>query len=251
MTPIKKLPINRDKELAAIEQAFNNIDLRVSELYKPLCISVDGQAMFDMYIKAVQDCFKGANVEIIDVGSIDKSEVAFGNNNTFVGCCDDKKFNVYCLVYRGDIDEPQLEISTKFLMTKNRKTFNINSLGISMDLSAILPICFTDSINETAVSPFCDVVRIATPTLEDKVGILDYLLKNKCREYAIPNIVIEDELRDKLTSHDVDYINNWLDQSIRKNRERGVELRLNSENTETPTRANNQFGFGGAINENK
>lgn len=246
----ENMPVKREAELNAVRQSIVNSDMRTSAAYLPLCLSSDSQVMLRMYADAIEKSVGDAHVVRIDVSELGAYDFEPNKNNIFVRSCEDDKENIYFLFFKGEISEKKLELLKTFLKSSNRKAFRLNAPGVSLDLSPVLPICFCDSMNESELRPYCNIVSIGRVLNDEKPAVIKAVLRAKETEYGIPEIIVSEKIKKELCSMTVDEAERRLDEIVRERRRKGEKMVI-KEGVERKKRAVSRFGFGGDINADK
>lgn len=244
---ISDMPLKREDEQNRIITCLENSDLRITSVYRPLCISSDSVCLLQMYADAVARCAVQLHTEYINVNELNLQQFEHTKNNVFIRSCDEDKENIYLMFFTGNIEDEATEQAEAFLRSEGRAHFHINTPNINIDLSCILPVCFCDLKNEKKLSSVCDVIRIAPCGNEEKPQVLQYIIERKAMQYGIPKIELQDRLKDKLLLLSLDEMERELNAEICANRKKGVKLTLTEDNY---TITNNvaggsRYGFGG------
>lgn len=246
----ENMPVKREAELNAVRQSIVNSDMRTSAAYLPLCLSSDSQVMLRMYADAIEKSVSDAHVVRIDISELGAYDFEPNKNNIFVRSCEDDKENIYFLFFKGEISEKKLELLKTFLKSSNRKAFRLNAPGVSLDLSPVLPICFCDSMNESELRPYCNIVSIGRVLNDEKPAVIKSVLRAKEKEYGIPEISVSEKIKKELCSMTIDEAERCLDEIVRERRRKGEKLVI-KEGVVYKKRIVSRFGFGGDINADK
>ena len=206
--------------------------------------------MLGYYADLIPRCFRGCHVERIEVSDLSECDFEPTKNNIFVRSCDEDSFNIYLLFFRGEVGDREFDLARNFLQSDKRSKFRLNHPGITLDLSAVLPICLADGENAKKLRPYCDVIRISEPAEEEKQSFLRRILAEKASVYGISSLTAEEKLAEKLTRYPVDEIETICDTAIREHRMQTLTL---TEETVRPymksAGAKRAYGFGGSIHE--
>lgn len=253
-TSLQEMPLKRDKEQKRIIGIANNMDMRREATYRPLCITSDSDYMRSLYITAIEKAFSSAHIEKIDIADLNEYDFEPSKNNIFVRSCDEDKQNVYILKFKGEIRDSVFNFVKNFLQSVKRKEFRLLHPSATIDLSAILPICFCDRQNARLIKPFCDIVTLSPANEDEKVGILAHITAEKIRKYKITNLHTSQSAQDMLLSFSVDSIESLLDKVVRytrKGQDVTVTVEMLQEISSSEFAVKNGYGFGGAGNGNK
>lgn len=243
----------RPDEQEKILREAQNFDLCRLAGYMPMCLCSDSAVVVKSYIEAIKRLLPKANIEIIEVRGLGADDLNRGYNNVFVKSCDENKFNVYVMVYRGMIDAKVMEESLKFLQSFKRREFRL-STGVELDLSSILPICVCDQVNDEILKRYCHVINLADADLGEKRRLVDEILTRKAKLYGIEEISLEEDVRPSIEQLSADNIDKALDRAILAQRKKSDRMMLGMQmlgKIITDYKSNNKFGFGGSINEDK
>lgn len=245
---LSALPVKRDGEQAKIIQGAYNGDLRTAREYKPMCLCSESEFVLGMYAGALMRMFDGANVKRIDVAEITEDDLAPTKNNIFLRLCNEDNDNVYLLVFHGHIREYFMAAATNFLVSERRRNMRLSVPGVSVDLGAILPVCLCDKANARELKKFCDIIELANVTAAERPNVIDSLLVQKAKAYAVKSVKLDEGAKSELISCETDVAERALDRAIRDRRRRGKSVSLTRdiirEYTGTGGAASNgKFGF--------
>lgn len=240
----------RQEEEECILKEAQNFDLRRMSNYTPTCLCSDSSVLLQYYARAVKKLVNGANVQVIEVGDLNRSDIEASDKNVFIRKCDEDKLNVYILSFRGVIAPDIMEVALDFLKSSKRKAFNLTQPALQLDLSGILPICVCDRANDVALKKFCNVINLQSVSQEEKGLIIDDMLAHKAKQYGIEAISIDGEVKMSLQRLSTDNIERALDRCILANRNNGGSLVLDETKLGKIVeefKAINKYGFGGSI----
>lgn len=245
--------LQRPFEQKHILREARNFDLCKTLGYMPMCLHMDSSVVMRENIENIRRLLPKANVEVIEVRGLTADDMARGYNNIFIKSCEEDKFNVYVLVFRGMIDNSVMEEALKFLQASKRRSFRLSS-GVELDLSCILPICVCDSVNDKILKKYCNMIDLADVSADEKRALTDDILSRKAQLYGIDAVKLDDNARLLLEQLSVDNIERSLDRAILNNRDKCGSLVLSMQvlgKILADYKSNNKFGFGGSINEDK
>ncbi len=248
--PLADIRPDHAEERERVIKALGNTDLCTVPSYRPLCFVSGSRYMLDLYASVIAECFPGRHVEPIEVSDLVEYDFEPTKNNIFVRSCDEDAFNIYLLGFEGEIADRAFDTVKNFLQSDKRSKFRLNHPGVSLDLSAVLPICFADGENANKLQPYCDIIRIADLTVREKTALLKRILAEKRRLYGIETLTLGEGVAEKLTAHGIDNIDRICDAAIREHRTR--ELVLTQELMRPYLKgvgARRTYGFGGSIHD--
>lgn len=243
---VRSAAVARDWEAAAIERALKNSDLRVLPSYKPLCICSDSKYMLEMYARAVCENNGKIKTEKIDMSEITGYDLEPSPGNIFVRSIDEDKDNRFLLFFGGEKGEAAVEAAKGILQSGRRAKFHLSNPGVTLDLSAVLPICFCDSKTVAALRPLCDVVELA-PVARDE---LKYAVKDiaavKEKLYGV-RITLDAGAEQSLCGRSADEAEKLMDSAVRALRTQGPDCALTAEilNKYSEKDEKPAMGFGG------
>ena len=243
----------RPNEQEKILREAENFDLCKLAGYMPMCLCSDSSVVMRSYVEAIKGLLPKANIEVIEVRGLSADDLIRGYSNIFVKSCDEEKFNVYVMVFRGMIEAKVMEESLKFLQSFKRKEFRLSS-GVELDLSSILPICVCDQVNDEILKRYCHVINLADADASEKSRLVDDILQRKASLYGIEDIALEEDVRPSIEQLCVDNIERALDRAILAGRKKSGKMMLGMKllgQIILDYKSNNKFGFGGSINEDK
>ena len=242
--------LDRPSEQSKIIQEAQNFDLRRMSNYTPLCICADSAVLLQYYVGGIVKLAPNANVEIIEVGDLGKSDVDATSNNVLIRKCDEDRANVYILSFRGDIEEAAMDFALDFLRSSKRKTFRLVNPSAQIDLSGILPICVCDKANESALKKLCAVINLASVSQQEKHLIIDDMLASKAKLFGMEEISIDEGVKEAVAKLSADNMAKALDKAILANRIKSGKLLLDGEKLGKildEFKTVNKYGFGGSI----
>lgn len=244
-----RLPFIRPAEKQRVLAAIKNSDLRALPAYRPPCLRSDSKYMLGLYAEAIKNALGDVRVETIDVASLTEYDLDPSKNNIFVRNCDEDKNNVYMLYLRGAISERAAGKVCDFLQSEKRRRFRLNNPAISIDLGAILPICFCDGENARTLSGVCETIDIANPDVQEKRALAACMLEEKARLYGVTEVKFGDGAQAELLQFGADEMEIILDKAIRGLRFEGDKITLTADKIRECAGgvAHTAFGFGGVL----
>ena len=248
---LKKAPLVREAELGAIARALRNGDLRCMDSYRPLCLCCESKFVLNMYAKAIRVKSADAHYEIIDVAQLSEYDLEPSANNIFVRSIDEDRDNRFLLFCYGDITPRKQEAVKGILQSARRASFHLHSPNVTLNMSAVLPICFCDEENSQWLRAYCDTLVLDQVSSAELPVVIKDILADKKKLYGVGEIRIEGEIGKVFKGYDADTAERIVDTAIRARREKGAIITL--------TRAIMQeyavdsgrqtIGFGGDSNE--
>lgn len=247
---LKEVRSDRPEEIKKIARSLGNIDVRRMSSYRPLCIVSDSRFMLERYARAMEKGFGGARVTRIELGDLDRFDIEPAGSNIFVGSCDEDEFNCFFLFFRGDLAEEVADEAIGFLQSAKRSCFRLVRPAVTLDLSAVLPVCFCERKYASLLKPYCDTVRISAPAKQEKLSFLAELLSDKGLVYGT-EIAMESAAAEKLAEYKIDEAESIVDEAICENRGETVVLteELMRPYLESPSKKRAAYGFGGSIHD--
>lgn len=244
---IKNTALKRSSECEKIERILKNSDLRVFPSFRPLCLCCDSKYVLNMYAKAISEKCIGTHTESIDVSVLTEYDLNPVQNNVFIRNLDENKDNRLLLFFLGDISRAKVEVIKNILLPDCRAKFHLANPNVTLNLSAVLPICFCDEKNAPLLKPYCDVIKLSSLAQDEKAKALQDILEVKEELYGIEKIHMDSETLDMACEYDIDLINNIIDVVIRFYREIGSDIVLTREVLAQFLSDNNapRIGFGG------
>ena len=242
--------LSRQDEVESIINEAQNFDLRRMSNYTPMCLCSDSHTLLQYYVSGIEKLPQGANVQIIEVGDLSRSDIEATDKNVFVRKCDEDKLNVYILAFRGNIAPDIMEVALDFLRSSRRRAFCLNQPALQLDLSGILPICVCDRANDATLRKLCNVINLASVSKEEKGLIIDETIARKAKTYGIDDISIADGVKDSVQKLSTDNIVKLLDKAILANRRKGDKLILDDAKLGKMIeefKSINKYGFGGSV----
>lgn len=247
---VEKVAIKREVETTAVVRALKNSDLRELPSYRPLCICSDSKYILNTYAKAIATKSKAAHVEMIDVGELIEYDFEPTPNNIFVRSIDEDKDNRFLLFFHGEISEKKIDAVKSILQSGRRAKFHLNSPSVTLNLGAVLPICFCDKQNAQALEPYCDIVRLAPITTDELPSAIKEILVSKEQMYGVGKIKLSGEVGEVFDGYDIDAVEKLIDAAVRARREKGAKITLSRDILQSYATENDRprIGFGGLTN---
>lgn len=223
-TAVDSTPLNREAERAQIVRALSNADLRETEEYRPLCIVSDSKFLLTMYAKAIMTHCHDCKWEKIDVADLTDYDLEPTLNNIFVRSVDEDKDNRFMLFFTGDVPAQRMEHVRGFLQSARRAKFHLNSPNVTLNLGAVLPICFSNKQNAARLAAYCDTVQLQNVT-DDEVNIaVADIIQSKKALYGVEDVVLAEEARKLFDGADIDRAEKAVDDIIRQQRNSGKQI---------------------------
>lgn len=242
--------LKRQAEAETIVRALNNCDLRQLPAYRPVCLCSESKYVLNMYANAIAARSAGTHVEIIDVAELSEYDFEPTPNNIFVRSINEDKDNRFLLYFIGDIPEVKIELTKSILQSNRRAKFHLNNPNVTLNLSAVLPICFCDERNARLLKPYCDVIELSEVKAEEIPLAVTDIIAGKERAYGVKSIKLDGEVADIFKGIDIDTAERLLDIAVRARRQKGATITVCREMIRQHSAENNRtiIGFGGNSN---
>lgn len=239
--------INRETERTAISRALLNADLRELSEYRPLCLCCDSKYVLNMYAQALLTNNADTHIEVIDISALSEYDFEPTLNNIFVRSIDEDKDNRFLLFFYGSISPGKMEAVKSLLQSGIRAKFHLNHPSVTLNLSAVLPICFCDRHNERLLKPYCDTIQLASITSDEMSVAIKDILVSKQKLYDVGTISFEEDISQVVGDCDIDTAEKLIDAAVRARRVRGAEITLPKDILQSYVTENNRprIGFGG------
>lgn len=244
---VENVPVKREREIGAIVRTLKNCDLRELPSYRPLCLCCESKYVLDMYAKAIAENDAGAHVEIIDVAELIDYDFEPTPNNVFVRSIDEDKDNRFLLFFRGEITERKTEAVRGVLQSGRRAKFYLNTPSVTLDLGAVLPICFCDRHNVQTLKQYCDVIYLADVSADELSAAVDDILAGKQKVYGVEAVKLSGDPREVFRGYNIDTAEKLIDTAVRARREKGAVIILSRAVLQEYASDNDRpvIGFGG------
>ena len=244
---LDRTALHRETEREAILRALKNSDLRELHTYRPLCLVCEDRYVLDMYTNAILTEDEDTHYEVIDVSELEDYEFEPSLNNVFIRSIDEDRDNRFLLFFHGEISERRTDAVKGILQSARRAKFHLHSPNVTLNLSPVLPICFSDEQNAKWLKSCCDEIRLCPVTEEELHTAVDDILAGKQRLYGVGDIELTDDAYDILTKCDIDTAEKLIDSAVRAHRVKGAKIILSSKMLEEYAGAdsNQTIGFGG------
>ena len=247
----RSLHLQREEEIAKIQSKLKGASYRNLNSYRPLCLCSDSEYVLNMYADAILSNPGNIHVERIDVSELNDYDLEPTPSNIFMRTADEDKDNYYLLFFCGEISERTANAVKSFLQSSKRSRFHLNSPCTTLDLSGILPICFSDKNNVKLIEQFCDVIRLSDIDGNELPAAIDDMLSKKKKLYRLSDVSLDNKMYEEFKSFDIDSVEKILDSAVREYGVKGEKLSL-TEECLSPVIAENSsgrigFGFGGQL----
>ena len=244
---IQNTAVKRDAETALITRALKNSDLRGLSSYRPLCLCCDSKYVLDMYARAMSAKNSDVHIEVIDVAELVEYDFEPTPNNIFVRSIDEDRDNRFLLFFCGEISERKIDAVKSFLQSSRRAKFHLNSPSVTLNLSAVLPVCFCDGQNAKWLKPYCDEVLLGEVTAEELFEAIKDILTIKQKLYGVGSIGFNGDIAEIFKGCDIDTAERLIDAAVRARREKGADIILTREILQEYAGDSNKqtIGFGG------
>lgn len=248
---VESVPVKRKSEIEAIVRALKNGDLRGLPSYRPVCLCCESGYVLEMYAKAIAAKNAGAHVEVIDVAELIEYDFEPTPNNIFVRSIDEDRDNRFLLFFRGEITERKIDAVRSVLQSARRAKFYLNTPSVTLDLSALLTVCFCDGQNARLLKPYCDVIQLAEISAEELPAAVEDILAEKQKAYGVGGINLSGDAREVFRGYDIDTAEKLIDSAVRARREKGAVINLSRAVLQeyAPEHDTPKIGFGGNVND--
>lgn len=247
---VQDVPLKRESEIATIAQALKNSDLRELPAYRPLCLCSDSKYIQNMYASAIAAKSKFTHIETIDIGELIEYDFEPTPNNIFVRSINEDKNNCLLLFFNGEISERKIDAAKSILQSSRRTKFHLNNPNVTLNLGAILPICFCDKRNAPLLKPYCDIITLASVSADELSTAIKDIIISKETMYGVGAIKLDDKATDIFNDYDIDTAEKIIDAAVRAHREKGTEITLSRDilREYKIDNENSRIGFGEGTN---
>ncbi len=247
-----KLPFNRNEEKHEIEEWLSRVSNSGTGI-RPLCIVSDSEYTQGLYANAFADALSSAHIVRIDIAALTGYDLEPSPGNVFVRNIDEDKFNVFMLSARDELNEQALSVVINFARSSAHRQFHISTLGVALDLSGIMIICFSDKRNAGAFKQHFQVLELKELSSEERKESFDKIICARAKTYGLTSATICDEAYLSMRGCSIDQAEKALDAAIRHNSANRKDITITVDmiapyikNTQKST-----IGFGGDINNVK
>ena len=211
-----KLPFNRRAEKEEVKEWLSRYAGSGAEA-RPLCIVCDSEYIQGLYFNVISESLGGAHIAGIDISALTGYDLEPALGNVFVRNIDEDKFNVFMLSARGELNEQALAAVINFARGNSRRQFHIGTLGVAIDLSDIMLICFCDKRNVGAFKKHFQVIEIKELSAKERRECLDMIAATRARAYGLMSATISDEAYSSMCDCSIDRAEKAVDEAIRLN----------------------------------
>ena len=247
LSGLERSALKRDAEIEAIARLVKNSDLRELPTYRPLCLVCEDRYVLNMYAKAIGEKDENTHVEVIDVCELEDYDFEPSPNNVFVRSIDEDRDNRFMLFFCGEISERKIDAVKSILQSTRRAKFHLHSPNVTLNLSAVLPICFCDEQNAKWLKSCCDEIRVCEVNADEQHVAVNDILTDKQKLYGVGALELSDDAFEALRGYGIDTAEKLIDFAVRAHRERGAQITLLREMIQeyAATDSNHTIGFGG------
>ena len=112
------------------------------------------------------------------------------------------------------------------LQSSKRTKFHLNSPNVTLNLGAVLPVCFCDKRNAPLLKPYCDVITLTAVTSDELPSAIKDILINKEKLYGVGSIKFNADVTEVFCGYDIDTAEKLIDAAVRARREKGEDIIL-------------------------
>lgn len=226
---LEGIAIKREAEIAAVMQALKNSDLRRLSQYRPLCLRCGSKYLLNAYAKALRGNGAEVHGERIYLHELIGYDLDPTGNNVFVRSLDEDKDNRLLLFFFGNLPEVTIEAAKGILHSARRAKFHLYSPGVTLDLSAVLPICFCDEQNAGWLQDCCEEIKLDAVSAEEMPAAIADILSYKQQLYGVGPIGFDGEIAEIFKDCDIDEAEQMIDAAVLARREKGAPITLTRE----------------------
>ncbi len=247
---VRNTALNRETEVTKIVDALNNCDLRKLPEYRPLCLCSDSKYILNTYANAIAVKNASTHVEVIEVAELTEYDFELSPNNIFVRSINEDKDNRFLLYFVGEIQEAKINLMKSILQSNRRAKFHLNNPNVTLNLSAVLPVCFCDKRNAKLLKPYCDVIKLSELKAEEMPLAIRDIIASKEMVYGVNGIRFDGEVAEIFKGYDIDTIEKLIDTAVRTHRQQGASITISREMIQQYSSDKNRpvIGFGGEVN---
>lgn len=201
--------MGRVEERGKIARALRSIQKASEEKYRPLLLRTDEEFLADSYIESFEKSFKDFNIVIVDVAMIEDEFFENGAHNIVIKELSEKKLNLVLFRIYGEITVDKAKVVNIFLSAEDRKEFLV-AIGLTLDLSNILPIVVCDAQNAERFKRKCRVIELANISAEERKEILLSAVGEHSTSLGI-EISVDDDIWSSLGNENLDTLIGAID----------------------------------------
>ena len=259
-TKAKSIPLKRADEMHKILYSLSPVLNGRNKLYQTLLVAGNDEYVSDMYISALKSGFeKNSKVFEVDAGNLSAQDFAAGKENLILrGLSETKQSHTVFLVkHCEELNENNLDELIKLLDYEYRRKFKLLEPTVSLDLSDVLIVLFSSSVNGNVrkLAEECDVVWTERLNASEKTTVIDSTFKVRSKSFGIECIKLEEAGKQYLAPFGAGQIIRIIDSALKKaayDNENVVTAEtlkaITAQQNQTKTRR--EFGYlGGAIDE--
>ena len=247
-----ELPFKRPSEKDEVDGWFSRYASSGADMCS-LCISCESEYIQGLYCNALSDALSGAHVACIDISALTGYDLEPSPGNIFVRNIDEDKFNVFMLSARGELNEQMLSSVINFARGSARRQFHISTLGVALDLSGIMIICFCDKRNASVFKQHFQIMELKELSAEERKESFDKIINARAKAYGLVSATICDEAYLSMRDCSIDQAEKALDAAIRLNsaNHKNISITVDMVAPHLKNNHKNAIGFGGDTNNAK
>lgn len=225
---LSAVALDRPVEQGRIATSLSNADLRAYEQYRPLCLASDSPYVLNMYARAICRQSELCRFEKINVADLTAYDLEPSSNNIFVRSVDEDLDNRFLMFFVGNVPDKTLDFVKSFLIGAKRAKFHLNTPNVTLNLGAVLPICFCDKRNARLLADIIDVVQLDDVTEAELPKAIADIIFSKKTFYGA-NIALKGSACEVFTSCTIDKAERIIDAVARDHRKDGKTIVISRE----------------------
>lgn len=215
-TPLKR-EAEMHKILCGISPAVNGR----SDLYRTLLVAGSDEYIADMYMLALARGFgkKGKLFEV-DAGTLLARDFAPAKEHFILrGLSETKRSHtVFLMKHCDELEEDELEQLIKLLDHEYRRKFKLMDPTVSLDLSDVLIILFSSTVNESVknLAQECDVVWTERLNDAEKEIVIESIFKERSDSFGVEGAKLCDDAKQYLKEFETGRVVRIIDGALKK-----------------------------------
>ena len=232
----------RKAEAGSVADLLSDASDRAKDGYKPACLVCDSPYVAKKYVSALKNAFAGANFISVDLDALSDRDFEPTGMNVLLRSIESGVVNVAVISVTGRCSDYAKEAVLSFLSSAKRRSFEVKTLGVSLDLSAVLPVLMCDGQNARFFAGSVKNVNLSDVGESEKTAVVaEALSKLSADKKAV--VTADDKAKRILTAlspENAEALIEYVCRSVKK----GDQLVLTAEMLESSgfTLAN-KFGF--------
>lgn len=173
-----QMPIRREKEIETIWEKLAAYDMNGQQEFVPLLLVCRDKFVMDIYKEKIAAVLGFRSISETDADAVAGNALESGRNNLLVRALSEYPSGEPMIVFDNVNNvRDEAEKFGKLLRVKNRRSFALDDVGISLDLSETVILLTATRTPHPSIVSVCDTVNLDAIKENEKAFVLDAMLK--------------------------------------------------------------------------